>query len=122
MSATDVLDSIDHAVGDWQVSVDAMRWTPERAKQRQAYPQIIPSPAAVARVDAALARNAAVAEMVEGVRLAAEQVGRLWGDLPRLVVAAPPASTRGSVQARALELRRNRHTGPPAPRMDGRRR
>jgi hypothetical protein len=114
VSATDVLDSIDHAVEDWQVSVDAMRWTPERAKQRQAYPQIIPSPAAVARV--ALARNAAVAEMVEGVRLAAEQVGRLWGDRLGLVAAAPPAS------ARALDLRRNRHTGPPAPRMDGRRR
>ena len=29
MSADDVHDAIDHARGDWSVSDDAMRWTPE---------------------------------------------------------------------------------------------
>ena len=50
--ADDVLNSIDHALHDWDTSADAMRWTPEVPKP-PAVPTVIdmlPSMVRVARV------------------------------------------------------------------------
>lgn len=40
----EVLDAIDHAIGDWTVSGDAMRWTPEPAEAAEPDLEGLPEP------------------------------------------------------------------------------
>lgn len=109
MRTEEVLASIDHALGDWSVSGDAMRWTPARR-----IPIITPEQAARLFTEMGEAMTPVIRGFVEIVEQAARDLAglRIHFREAGLLSDDPPSE---DPRARALWLRRNRSTGPVVP-------
>lgn len=104
MSADDILDTIEHTLDDWATSDDAMRWTPEDQQPPDLTLRI------VANVEPFVRALVAFGDRIAELGRHFERADLIQKPLPR------------DPMQRALEARRNRHTGPTPPRLDGRRR
>lgn len=112
-----IIEAIDHALYDWDVGPDAMRWAPEPVKV--ASPRLRPVVVTIepdsAAWNAVMERaGRLVVDMAEAIQRAAEQMGKSLAVMAEDIRAAgvvrpvPPSDPR----ARALFLRQRRGTGP----------
>lgn len=110
----DIIEAIDGALSDWATSDDAMRWTPnppQNVRSLPVAPHLNPE---------------AFASMTEALRRVGDEMRR-WAELIGPVAAKLAEALQRELRlsddrrTRALQLRQHRHTGPPVPRMDGRR-
>lgn len=117
----DIIDSIDGALDDWQVSADAMRWTPEststaasRAAQRGLTGTSWMTTMHVEHVDLELLREI-FRPAIAQVNAAFQQVKQAFHPAmtrDRYTLWPPAQDEPEDVRARALRLRQTRNTGP----------
>lgn len=121
MTGTDaVLAAIDHALDDYDTSVDAMRWTPEVTPHRPTLFQlpVIDRAAFEAAVQTALAGPARVIAKFAG--LLAVGMEPACRDLHKVISKAFGSSGREPVPVRRVDLARERHVASMMRRRDRR--
>lgn len=135
-----VLDTIDAALRDFGTSPDAMRWTPDgSSSDNSTGPHLHVEPrrgrvfdytvdTAIQPGHGAIINAETWQSMRAGLEAATAQISAAWDALRSAVVVADRIApeqqqvSEQDIRERALALRRNRHTGPPATQATERRR
>lgn len=126
MNTESTLSAIDHTLEDWTVSSDAMRWLPDPVPDE---PLLISFAPDVEQFQQTINNvQEPVQVLADRLLSMAERMRPALARIGEKLREAEPDLRRQALEAesylrrQALEARRNRGTGPPKPRLDGRRR